>query len=49
MKKLEVKSLVSGDKGGRLLLEFRVEKNDLVSKLNEIMTAEDEVVVKVKR
>jgi hypothetical protein len=49
MKKLEVKSLVSGDKGGRLLLEFRVdpEHDELVSSLNRLMRADAEVQVTV--
>ena len=49
MKSLQIKSLVSGDKGGRLLLEFRADDAELVSGLNEIMSAEDEVKVTVER
>ena len=41
MKKLEVKSLVSLDRGGRLLLEFNADK-ETISGLNELMSAEEE-------
>jgi hypothetical protein len=48
MKKLEVKSLVSMDRGGRLLLEFNADK-ETIAGLNDLMSAEDEVKVTVER
>jgi hypothetical protein len=41
MKKLEIKSLVSLDRGGRLLLEFNAD-NETIAKLNELMKADSE-------
>lgn len=51
MKELKVKSLCSGDKSGRLLLEFRVdnEHDDLVSSLNRLMRADEEIQVTISR
>jgi len=49
MKSLSIKSLVSGDKAGRLLLEFRVENDDLISKLNRIMRADEEIKITIER
>jgi len=48
MKSLQIKSLVSGDKGARLLLEFRADDNDLISDLNKLMKADDEVKVTIE-
>jgi len=48
MKSLQIKSLVSGDKGARLLLEFRADDNDLISDLNKLMKADGEVKVAIK-
>jgi hypothetical protein len=45
MKKLEVKSLVSMDKGARLILDFNVIDDQLVADLNSIMKADNEVFV----
>lgn len=47
MKKLEVKSLVSMDRGGRLLLEFNADEATIAG-LNRLMSAEDEVKVTVE-
>jgi hypothetical protein len=47
MKKLEIKSLVSGDKAARLLLEFRADDDKLISGLNGLMKADDEVKVTI--
>jgi hypothetical protein len=41
MKKLEIKSLVSLDRGGRLLLEFNAD-NETIDGLNELMKADSE-------
>jgi hypothetical protein len=49
MKKLEIKSLISGDKGARLLLEFRIEDDKLISELNRLMKADNEVEVTIER
>jgi hypothetical protein len=48
MKKLEIKSLISLDRGGRLLLEFNADE-ETIAGLNRIMSAEDEVKVKIER
>jgi hypothetical protein len=45
MKKLEVKSLKSLDKGGSLLLEFNIYDDELVADLNRLMRADAEVRV----
>jgi hypothetical protein len=42
LKKLEVKSLVSGDKGGRLILEFNIYDDELISQINRLMKADAE-------
>jgi hypothetical protein len=44
MKKLEIKSLVSLDRGGRLLFEFNAD-NETIAQLNELMKADAEVKV----
>ena len=41
MKKLEVKSLVSMDRGGRLLLEFNADE-ETIAGLNRLMKADSE-------
>lgn len=48
MKKLEVKSLVSCDRGGRLLLEFNAEEKTIAD-LNVLMKADEEVEVTIGR
>jgi len=48
MKKLEVKSLVSMDRGGRLLLEFNADE-ETIAGLNRLMKADEEVKVTVER
>jgi len=47
MKKLEVKSLRSLDKGGQLLLEFNIYNDELISELNRIMKPDKEVKVSI--
>jgi hypothetical protein len=47
MKELKIKSLVSGDKDARLLLEFRADDADLISDLNKLMKADEEVKVTI--
>jgi hypothetical protein len=46
MKKLEVKSLVSCDRGGRLLLEFMATE-ETIKGLNELMKSDAEVAVAI--
>ena len=48
MKKFEVKSLVSMDRGGRLLLEFNADE-ETIAGLNRLMKADEEVKVTVER
>jgi hypothetical protein len=45
MKRLEIKSLVSLDKGGLLTLEFNAERDELVADINGLMKADAEVFV----
>jgi len=45
MKKIEVKSLVSGDKAGRLLLEFNIYNDQIIDHLNRLMKADEEVKI----
>jgi len=45
MKKLEIKSLVSLDKGGLLTLEFNAERDELVADINGLMKADAEIFV----
>lgn len=45
MKKLEVKSLVSLDKGARLILDFNVTDEKLIGDLNALMKPDAEVFV----
>ena len=45
VKKIEITSLRSLDKGGRVTLEFSAEDPDLVDKLNRCMAADCEVQV----
>ena len=45
MKKLEVKSLKSLDKWARLILEFKVPDDELITGLNRLMKADSEVMV----
>ncbi len=48
MKKIEVKSLVSGDKAGRLLLEFNVYNDRIIDDLNKMMKADEEVKITIE-
>ena len=45
MKRLEIKSLVSLDKGGLLTLEFNAERDELVADINGLMKADAEIFV----
>ena len=45
MKKLEIKSLVSLDKGGLLTLEFNATDDALVADINGLMKADAEIFV----
>ena len=45
MKKLEVKSLESQDKCGRLVLDFNIPDDKLIADMNGIMKADKEVFV----
>jgi len=45
MKKLEIKSLVSLDKGGLLMLEFNATDDALVADINGLMKADTEIFV----
>jgi hypothetical protein len=45
MKKLEIKSLVSLDKGGLLPLEFNATDDALVADINGLMKADQEIFV----
>ena len=48
MKKLEVKSLVSMDRGGRLLLEFNADE-ETIAGLNALMSAEEERRITIEK
>ena len=50
MKKIEVKSLLSGDKSGRLLLEFDIYpgKDSIIDELNKKMKADSFVKVTIE-
>jgi hypothetical protein len=45
IKKLEVKSLVSLDKGARLIIDFSGENPELINKINRLMRADEEIAV----
>ena len=45
MKRLEIKSLASLDKGGSLTLEFNAERDELVADINGLMKADAEIFV----
>jgi len=45
---LEVKSLVSMDRGGRLLLEFNADE-ETIAGLNRIMSAEEERKITIEK
>ena len=47
MKKLEVKNLVSGDKGARLILDLNIYDDNLITELNKLMRPESEVEVQI--
>ena len=47
MKKLEVKSLASLDKGARLTLEFNATDDELIADLNKLMRPDREVRVAI--
>lgn len=48
MKKLEVKNLVSGDKGARLILDLNIYDDNLITELNKLMRPESEVKVQIE-
>ncbi len=48
MKQLTVRSLISMDRGGRLLLEFNADE-ETIAGLNLLMSAEEEVKVRIER
>lgn len=48
MKKLEVKSLKSMDKGGSVLFEFNINDDELISAMNRVMRADAEVMVTIQ-
>lgn len=47
MKKLEIKNLVSGDKGARLVLDLNIYDDSLIAELNKLMRPESEVEIKI--
>ena len=47
IKKIEITSLRSLDKGGRVVLEFSAEDADVVDKLNRCMAADETVQVAI--
>ena len=47
MKKLEVKSLNTLDKGARLTLDFNVPDDEIITGLNRLMKADSEVMVAI--
>jgi len=47
MRKLEIKALPSMDKGGKVVFEFNASDDKLVSALNAIMKADQEIFVVV--
>uniref|UniRef100_A0A6M3MAU4 ACT domain-containing protein n=1 Tax=viral metagenome TaxID=1070528 RepID=A0A6M3MAU4_9ZZZZ len=49
MKQMSIKSLVSGDKEARLLLEFNASDDKLLSNLNKLHKADEMVKVKISR
>lgn len=48
IKKLEIKSLVSLDKAGRLIIDFNAENPEIANELNKLMKADREVFVTIK-
>ena len=48
IKKIELKSLVSLDKAGRVIIEFNAENPEIANRLNELMRADQEVQVRIK-
>ena len=48
IKEMKIKSLVSGDKEARLLLEFNAEDDGLMNGLNKLHRADDTVKVIIK-
>jgi hypothetical protein len=49
IKKLEVKTLCSCDKGGTLVLEFDNPSDDLISAINRIHRPDEQIIVALKR
>ena len=47
VKKIEIKSLVSGDKSARVILEIDSPDNELINGLNRCMVADDLVQVAI--
>ena len=48
IKKIEVKSLVSLDKAGRLTIDFNGEDPEIIDKLNRLMRADETVEITIK-
>lgn len=47
VKKIEIKSLVSLDKGARLILDFSGEDPEIIDRLNRLMKADEFVRVQI--
>jgi len=48
IKKIEIKSLVSLDKAGRLIIDFNAEDIEIANRLNELMRADETVQITIK-
>ncbi len=48
IKKLEIKSLASLDKGGRLTLDFSAEEDEVVNSINALMKADESVEITIR-
>ena len=49
IRQLQSRVLASGDKGGRMVLEFNLYDDELIGKLAKFVTADEEVKVTVER
>lgn len=49
IKKLSVKKLVSLDKGGRLMIDFRIPTDVLINRINELILPDKEIVIQLKK
>ena len=47
IKKIEIKSLVSLDKAGRLTIDFNGEDPEVIDKLNRLMRADETVKIEI--